>query len=275
MRDHLKPLAPLHESLFDALPGDVAGIARAVPGLLLHQHIAPAYGETPGPERAEEAHLRAADDVIACVLDHDRAPLGEARPPARRAIGVCRHFTLLLVAILRHKGFPARARCGFGAYFEKDRFLDHWVGEYWDGERWVMVDAQLDETQRRLFRIGFDPLDVPRDRFLVAGDAWALCRAGKADADAFGILDMHGWWFIAGNVVRDLAALNDEVMLPWDVWPPMPQPEEAPDMALFDKLAPLSSAPDAHVDEIRSQPPVPPLVFNAIRQRPEPAPRTR
>lgn len=24
-------------------------------------------------------------------------------------------------------------------------------------------------------------LDVPRDRFLIAGDAWVQCRAGKAD----------------------------------------------------------------------------------------------
>ena len=98
-------------------------------------------------------------------------------------------------------------------------FIDHWVTEYWNesAQRWVLVDAQLDQRQRELFGIAFDPLDVPRDQFLVAGDAWQLCRGGKADPGAFGILDMHGLWFIAGNVIRDVAALNNHEMLPWDV----------------------------------------------------------
>ena len=153
-------------------------------------------------------------------MAHDARPLTEARAPAERQVGVCRHFTLLHVAMLRRAGIRARARCGFGAYFEKGKYLDHWVTEYWNEGRkaWVLVDAQLDARQRELFRIAFDPLDVPRDQFLVAGDAWQRCRAGKADPSAFGILDMYGLWFIAGNVIRDVAALNDHVMLPWDVW---------------------------------------------------------
>ena len=40
-----------------------------------------------------------------------------------------------------------------------------------------MVDAQIDEVQQNLFNNDFDLLDVPRDRFLVAGDAWAMPRA--------------------------------------------------------------------------------------------------
>jgi uncharacterized protein YndB with AHSA1/START domain len=264
---YLEPLGG--GTAFDALPGDVASLARVVPGLLLHQHIAPVYGETLSQTRIAEAHLRGVDDILGAVLKHDGAPLGEARPPAQRAIGVCRHFTLLLVAMLRHKGTPARARCGFGAYFETGKFVDHWAAEVWDGARWVLVDPQMDAVQRKLFHIDFDPLDVPRDRFLVAGDAWRLCRAGKADADAFGILDMQGWWFIAGNVVRDIAALNDATMLPWDVWGAMPQPGEAPDFARFDALAELTLDPDAHFAQLRAQPPVPPTVFNAVLQRVE------
>ena len=269
-----RPVAGRHAALFDALPDDVASLARVVPGLLLHQHIGPAYGAPIAPERIAEAHLRCVDDILDCVLEHDGAALSVARPPAKRAIGVCRHFSLLLVAMLRHKNIPARARCGFGAYFEKGRYLDHWVAEYWNGARWVMVDPQLDDVQRKLFRIDFDPLDVPRDRFLVAGDAWVMCREHKADPDAFGVLDMSGWWFIAGNIVRDLAALNDVVMLPWDVWGTMPQPGERPDFARFDAWAALTQAPDEHFAELRSlcetdAIKVPPMVFNAMLQRQE------
>jgi hypothetical protein len=45
--------------------------------------------------------------------------------------------------------------------------------------RWILVDAQLDAVQRETFKPGFDPLDVPRDGFIVAGDAWRQCRTVK------------------------------------------------------------------------------------------------
>ena len=103
----------------------------------------------------------------------------------------------------------------------------------------------------------FDILDVPRDRFLIAGDAWAQCRAGKADPAKFGIAfaNLRGLWFIAGNLVRDVAALNKMEMLPWDVWGAMPQPDESltdEQLAFFDRLAALTRAPDSSFAELRS-----------------------
>ena len=268
-----------HAALFDALPEEVGSIAKAIPGLLLHQHIAPAYGEALTPERIGEAQTRPLDEILACVLKHDDAQLSTARSTDKRAVGVCRHFTLLFVAALRAKHYAARSRCGFGAYFEKGKFVDHWLGEYWNAgqKRWIMVDAQLDEVQRKIFTVDFDPLDVPRNRFLIAGDAWKLCREGRADPAAFGIMDMNGWWFIAGNIVRDIAALNKTEMLPWDVWGVMPQPSSELDGAAFerfDRLAALPRDPDTHFDELRmlyqkDDLKVPPVVFNAVMNRPE------
>ena len=142
------------------------------------------------------------------ILALDPRPLSDPRPPERRFVGNCRHFTVLLCAFLRAHGASARARCGFGAYFEPAEFVDHWVGEVWDEARgsWRLVDAQLDAPQRESHRIIFDPLDVPRTQFLVGGDAWQRCRQGSADPQRFGILDMHGLWFVLQNLVRDLAA---------------------------------------------------------------------
>ncbi len=271
--------AAAHEAAYRDLPDDIASLARIVQGVLLHQHIAPAYGETLTPERIAEAQIRPVSALLDRVLKGGR-PLAQTRPPRERTIAVCRHFSLLLESILRAKGIAARARCGFGAYFDKARFVDHWVTEYWHaGEaRWIMVDAQLDDTQKTLFGIDFDTLDVPRDRFLVAGDAWRMCRDGKADPSAFGILQMHGMWFIAGNIVRDVAALNNVEMLPWDVWGAMLPPGQAPDDAAlkrFDHLAMLTHDPDAHFGELRSLYTgdnglaVPAIVFNAVLNRPE------
>ena len=271
--------AGAYTALFDTLPDDVPSIAKALAGLLLHQHIGPAYGEPISTERLGEAQLRSVDKIFGRILDHDKSGLTKQRQLAKRTIGVCRHYTLLLVAMLRAKGYAARSRCGFGAYFEKGKFLDHWVGEYWNEaqKRWVMVDAQMDNIQRNLFRIDFDPLDVPRDRFLIAGDAWQLCREGKADPVVFGIMDMNGWWFIAGNVVRDVAALNKMEMLPWDVWGEMPQVGSelnTAQMKRFDELAALTRDPDENFGRLMAEYKsdalkVPPVVFNAVMQRSE------
>ena len=263
--------------LFDGLPHDVGGLAQVVQGLMVHEHIAPAYGLTLSPEQHAQAHLRSVEKILETIAAQDRKPLPVARPAGERVVGVCRHFTLLHVAMLRAQGVAARARCGFGAYFVERMFIDHWVTEYWNEaqKRWVLVDAQLDGRQRELFKIGFDPLDVPRDQFLVAGQAWELCRAGKADPDSFAILDMHGLWLIAGNVIRDVAALNNREMLPWDVWGAMTRNDAELDLPLIDRLAELSHAPDEHPAELQAayedrRIAVPGTVFNAVLNRPDP-----
>src|SRR5690606_37876997 len=104
----------------------------------------------------------------------------------RRLIGNCRDFTVMLCAMLQHQGVPARARCGFGAYFLPNHYEDHWVCEYWNADqgRWILVDAQLDTLQQEALKIGFDTLDVPHDQFITGGKAWQMTRSGEADPHA-------------------------------------------------------------------------------------------
>ncbi|AUX42768.1 hypothetical protein SOCE26_042020 [Sorangium cellulosum] len=269
-----------HARALEDLPRDVAALARIVQGVLLHQHWASKYGVTLSDERLGESHIRPTGQMLDRLFTHDHQPLSAARPPGARLVGICRHFTVLLAALLRAKGVPARARCGFGAYFMPDLRLDHWVCEYWNAEqaRWILVDAQIDDVQRAALKLDFDPLDVPRDRFLIAGDAWAQCRAGEADPSTFGIFDMFGSWFIAGNLVRDVAALNNMEMLPWDDWGAMVGPDEPlkdDHLALFDRLAALTHTPDATFADLRAlyegdeRLRVPATVYNAVLNRPE------
>src|SRR6516162_11848171 len=259
-----------HADLFDGLPRDTGALAKIVQGLLIHQHIAAAYGVTLSTHQQVQCHVRAVERILDDIITRDGRPLAAVRASSERQVGVCRHFTLLHVAMLRTLGIPARARCGFGAYFERRKYLDHWVTEYWDDAEkcWVLFDAQIDDRQRGLFRIDFDTANVPRDQFVVAGDAWSFCRSGRADPATFGILDMHGLWFIAGNVVRDVAALNNREMLPWDVWGAMRRHDSELDLGFFDQLAIVSSDPDAHIDELNAlycdeRVNVPRTVFNA------------
>jgi hypothetical protein len=160
-----------HAALFEGLPRDVRGLAETVQGLLIHQHIAAAYGVPLSRDRQAQSHVRAVEKILTDIVTRDGRPLSAARAANARQVGVCRHFTLLHVAMLRTRGIPARARCGFGGYFEKGKYLDHWVTEYWNDESksWVLFDSQIDNRQCELFKIGFDTADVPRDQFVVAG----------------------------------------------------------------------------------------------------------
>jgi hypothetical protein len=272
-----------HAPLFAALPRDLAGLAAVGHGLVVHEHLAWAYEVTLSDKDRNDVHLRPVERVLERIVARDDRPLGVARLPSGRVAGNCRQFTVLMVAMLRAQGTPARARCGFGGYFGSDAFEDHWVCEYWhrEQERWVLVDAQIDDRQRELFPIDFDVTDVPRDRFLIAGDAWAQCRAGAADPGKFGLsmVGEAGYWWIAGNLMRDAAALGNLELLPWDVWAAMPKPDEPIDnarLALFDHLATLTQAPDLALPELRrlyredDRLRVPATVRNAVRGRDEP-----
>lgn len=248
----------VHAELLDGLPADVAAIASVVQGLLIHEALAPAYNVTLSPSRLEEKQLHGASAMLDCALRMDERPIGEKRPPDRRVVGVCRHFATLFVAIARRKGIPARARVGFANYFEAGKHVDHWVAEYWNaGEsRWVLVDAQLDRHQQAFYKPDFDVLDVPRDRFRVAGDAWNLCRSGAVDPMTFGVAGTDNWGLIEtfGDLLLDLAALQNIELLPWG-WYGLALEDGAceTEAALIDRLAGLSSRADADaIEELRA-----------------------
>lgn len=269
--------------MFAALPNDVATLVRIVQGLAVYDVVASDfYGFNIPDERKNEIHIRPVEGMLDRLFAIDHQPLTVARPAETRLVSRCRNFLLLLLAMLRAKGVPARARCGFGTYFNPGYFEDHWACEYWNDtqKRWILVDAQLDEIWREKLKIDFDILDVPRNRFLVAGDAWAKCRAGKLDSSKFGIsfIPLHGLWFIAENLVRDIAALNKMEMLPWDVWGGQPKPDEHIDdehLRFFDKLGMLSRDPDLSFDELHklyaenNDLRVPATVFNSLRNQTE------
>jgi hypothetical protein len=246
-----------YASLLENLPGDIRRLAAVAHGLLIHEHMAHDYGVTLTEADRSSVHVRPVEQMLAQVLARDSRPLHIARPPAARLPVNCRHFSVLMTAMLRAHGTPARARCGFGGYFGTGRFEDHWVCEYWNAtrQRWILVDAQVDDQQRDRFGIDFDVTDVPRDRFLTGGRAWAAYRSGAADPGMFGLTMFNeaGDWWIAANLMRDAAALRNIELLPWDHWGAMPGPEDTISSelaAFFDRLAALTETPDASHAEL-------------------------
>lgn len=242
--------------LLAGFPRSGAALCRAIQGLMVHIFWARAYGLELDEARKGEVNLRWVPRQIARALELDPAELHAARPLPRKLVGNCRDFSVLFCAALRQKGIPARARCGFGTYFRKGSYEDHWVAEYWDEDagRWIMVDPQLDDFQVDKLGIDFNPLDMPAGRFITGGEAWRMCREGEADPERFGIFDMHGLWFVQGDLIRDFLALNKIEILPWDPWGMMAEPQTplTPDDALLlDRIALVSREVDTHWDELR------------------------
>lgn len=235
---------------FTELPSNLPAMVQTLQGLVVHIFWAERYGLKLSEERKAEVQIRPVAPKLARLFELDGAPLRTPRSPERRLVGNCRDFSLLLSAMLRAQGIAARTRCGFGTYFTPGKYEDHWVVEYWQddpnlqgGGRWVMVDAQLDDLQKRVLQISFDTLDMPRGKFVTAGEAWRMCRTGQADPDHFGIFQWHGLDFIRGNLMRDLLALNKFEVLPWDMWfalEPAVADCSVEQLAALDRLAELT-----------------------------------
>jgi len=96
----------------------------------------------------------------------------------------CRETSILLIAILKAKNIPARARCGFThAVSEIDGAGDHWIVEYYNEtcKRWVLVDPTMCYDQETLdyFEIDYSLINIPRNKFIFAADAYLGLRKGK------------------------------------------------------------------------------------------------
>lgn len=218
-----------HARLLDGAPEDLGELARWVRNVVFHEaYAAEADLDLPhdsfaNPPTSDPA-VRFVETMLGRILSRDDRPLAAARPKEKCFIGTCRDYAVLLCALLRHQGRPARVRCGFEFYYAPGSGFgaDHWVTEVWDGGegRWHLVDAEVDPDLPQHRVVAVDPFDVPRDRFQPAGAAWRRYRAGRADTSDYGIFGEgpKGDWLIAGNVVRDLAALNKHELAPSDWW---------------------------------------------------------
>ncbi|MBI3634981.1 MAG: transglutaminase domain-containing protein [Candidatus Rokubacteria bacterium] len=246
-----------HATIFDDLPADLSALCGVVQGLVIHFLWAKHYGVEATDERRAEMEIRPVSRKLEYLMDADPRPLGIARDPRARMLGTCRDFSVILCGMLRHRGIPARVRCGFATYFEADHFEDHWIVQYWRPTecRWAMVDAQLDALHREHLHIDFDTTDIPAGRFLSGGRAWRMCRDGKADPEKFGILGMSGMWFIRGDVVRDLLALNKLEVSPWDRWRLVAKGDDVisdAEVALTDHIAAVTQGEEIDIAAVRA-----------------------
>jgi hypothetical protein len=204
-----------HADLYRNLPRDPGQLVKVVQGLIVHGGLGWLYKCTFSDQQWNGfTHARTAEAILDNILRIDSSPLTAARPLEKRAVGNCRTFSVLMISMLRYQGFPARMRVGYATYTWGDPKLEnHFVVEYFNGQRWVLLDAQMDQTQREFHKLDFDTLDMPRNKFIVAGQAWRGLQQGTIKPEQIGMGGPKGWepqgyQFVQIDLIADCWALN-------------------------------------------------------------------
>ncbi|MBN2685905.1 MAG: transglutaminase domain-containing protein, partial [Pontiellaceae bacterium] len=194
-----------------------------------------------------ESSIREVDEILKRIRERSDLPLELPRDPSKRVTGVCRDYAVLMCSFLRHKGYSARMRVGYAMYLPGV----HYICEYWcvDDHRWIRVDAQLDDLQKKYYQIDFDPTDIPSNQFLYAGQKIEVFDEKKESI-----------YNLESTLLRDLAALNKVEVELYDESPYIRDPINKknrpnnlnhPDFALFREIAELTTSPKDRLSDIQ------------------------
>ncbi|QWW69952.1 transglutaminase-like domain-containing protein [Rhizobium sp. WYJ-E13] len=190
-------------------------IARWISSFMQHPRGAKSEERGFKPEQAADLELRSVAEILAVAVKRN---LLDGVSAQHKVGGVCRDFAILAVSRFRERGTPARLRVGFADYLAPGHWEDHWLCEWHDGTRWKRLDVEF----AAIGGVSFDTLDVPRERFLTATEAWFRIKDEPEIASRFGVssLGLSGEWFVAGSLLREMAALRKLELKPWDYWGP-------------------------------------------------------
>jgi len=248
-----------YEYLFKDLPNDVDKIVKIVQGLIIHPMFGELYGVKFNTVQTAEEQIREVSRMLKKITSFDASTIINQREPVNRLIGICRDSSVLTVSMLRYIGIPARVRAGYAGYFDGEiKNEDHWVCEYWDykKEKWILIDPQLDDVQKKHNNIKFNSLDLKyNEHFYPAGYVWKMCRNDKARPNDFGFNKAwRSWRSIRSSVLLDLNALNRIELLPWDIWGDIARKSnkdlKKDELKVLDKISDLIIEPDSNIEEI-------------------------
>lgn len=218
----------------DALPETMDAVHQALNNAFIHVWKIRKFYPEQLEVRSHSVSVRSVKRLLEQARALDTAPFVEPRGVEKKVIIDCRSFALLLCAVMRRRGVPARVRCGFASYLEPTHLQDHWICEYWNGSRWVMEDADLSKH------------DLSVEAFIPAARAWTLCRRGEVEASQFGFSPDEadrGLWAVQLDLLHDVAALCGVVGVSGDVWGLALKAQEVwsqADLGLLDTAAQLA-----------------------------------
>jgi hypothetical protein len=244
--------------LLQALPDDHEQIIRFIKTVLIHPVDAKNSGVRFNYKKALRSQVdhRSVDDLLAnpqvqALLERE----GPDRPsvPAERGIFSCDHHAVLFASILRLKGRPVRARCGYASYLVPGKLTPHWICEVYNerNRKWEAIDPERGK------------LKFAKRDFLPGGKVWLEVKAGRLELTQVIPDYRSGPDGIKYRLLNDINALMKNELLNYDwmlkqVKPPRlfskPLSHLAEgDCILLEILATLSLEADANWSEIRDE----------------------
>lgn len=216
-----------HADVLRDLPRDIPTLVEMIGGVFAHYETDIEESDfVPSAQRLTDVDARSVLAMLDRIFALDPAPLTIARPISRRYLGVCRDACLLLLAILRTHGVPARLRYGTAnhLYVPGRPMHDHVVVEYWSAEQscWKYGDARMYEAVRTRCNLPDRYRDdVPAEVFLTGAQAWR--RSQESDRAALRMSGLMfnadaGRWQARNLFMYDLASLYGWEPLMWDAW---------------------------------------------------------
>lgn len=177
-----------------SLPNEIASIGKLVRQNVIHRTTL-ASGNTGTNQdlrfgdmekiskfrQPDDDYLVTAAAMLAELYRLDNRGFTEDRVVQNKIVVTCRFVGVLVNSILKSKKIPVRVRSGFAGYFDgcKGESWDHWVNEYWNGERWVLIDV---DGSFSMENSKLDPYDLPVENVFIFGhQAWIDLRQKQAD----------------------------------------------------------------------------------------------
>lgn len=186
--------------LYKNLPDSLPELCKLIRAQFIHPYAElPKYRDLIPKERWKEAvDYPTVKSILEGLVSYDSSGLILDRKPEDRLILTCRHNSILLASILKHRGIPARVRYGHATYLIPNFHTSHAVCEVWnnDEKRWMLVDASM------------DMVDFGREQFDISNDAWLLMQNGEIDPSLFGVPRRYnGAGSIVAKLCGDLASI--------------------------------------------------------------------
>jgi hypothetical protein len=241
-----------HAHLYDGLPESIDDVCELIKKQLIHPlELGELRNRVPEERHYEDTVYVTVEAMLGGLLEHDSRGLIPERKPQDRIFVACVHHAMLFASIMKHRGIPARLRCGFAPYIgeavgRRDLHPGHVICEVWDAgkRRWILVDPD-----RRM-------VDIPRGRFEFACDVWRKRRADRIDSGMYRTYRAGGDYALAHMLCLDLrCVLNNEVSY-WLDPPVADDPDVVIDgieqdrLEILDRLADLLGRPDGSLDEL-------------------------
>lgn len=221
-----------HAALIAELPAGAVAACEAARNVI--GHYGTDFVDLPVTRR-DEVNSRSLRRILDADQSRSPYPLAVPRDSEMRVPGCCRDHAQFVVGVLREQGTPARTRIGFADYLVPEQRVDHVIVEYWDTGRWIRTDPEM-----RPGSVAFDPADMeagPDAPFQTAAEAWQAFRLGRIDFDHYQIPPGSAFsdsaHVLRTYVAFELAHLNRDELLLWDIWPGI----EAFDDAFVDEVA--------------------------------------